>query len=601
MTTDQALLFALYGCVLGLLLWGRVRYDLVAASGLFVAVLLGLVPEHDAFAGFANPAVVIVALVLVASRAVENSGALGWLTKIAANEKRPVPVHIALFGGIAAALSAVINNVAALAMLMPIDVAAARKAKRPPGITLMPLAAATILGGMATLIGTPINIIASSIRQTALGAPYSMFDFTPVGASVALVGLIFVALVGWRSVPRRADASGALDASSFEAELQVPPASALEGKLCADLDAEAEKADVLIVGMVRDDRHRRRSPRAMLIRPGDLLVVEGSTDAIADFIKATGLEMALAPTEEDTAAPPEEEDEKDKKPAAPVPQVIEAVVRSDSLLSGRSAARVGLRRRFGITLLGINRAGSMSRAQVRDRIIAPGDELLLTGRFADQQGVLEELGLVAVNQVSIAPFDLKRAALAVGIFAAAIVAATSGFLYFTVAIAIAVAAYGAVGLVPAREFYTHIDWPVIVMLACLLPLGGAFESVGGTQLLASAIAHLTQGYPPVVALMALMVVTLALSDMLNNVATMVITGPVAVSLAKTLSVNPDTFLMGVAIAASSALLTPIGHKNNTLVMGPGGFRFSDYWPMGLPLELVVLAVSVPMLLLVWPL
>lgn len=601
MTTDQALLFALYGCVLGLLLWGRVRYDLVAASGLFVAVLLGLVPEHDAFAGFANPAVVIVALVLVASRAVENSGALGWLTKIAANEKRPVPVHIALFGGIAAALSAVINNVAALAMLMPIDVAAARKAKRPPGITLMPLAAATILGGMATLIGTPINIIASSIRQKALGAPYSMFDFTPVGASVALVGLIFVALVGWRFVPRRADATGALDASSFEAELQVPPASALEGKLCADLDAEAEKADVLIVGMVRDDRRRRRSPRAMLIRPGDLLVVEGSTDAIADFIKTTGLEMALAPTKEDTAAPPEEEDEKDKKPAAPVPQVIEAVVRSDSLLSGRSAARVGLRRRFGITLLGINRAGSMSRAQVRDRIIAPGDELLLTGRFADQQGVLEELGLVAVNQVSIAPFDLKRAALAVGIFAAAIVAATSGFLYFTVAIAIAVAAYGAVGLVPAREFYTHIDWPVIVMLACLLPLGGAFESVGGTQLLASAIAHLTQGYPPVVALMALMVVTLALSDMLNNVATMVITGPVAVSLAKTLSVNPDTFLMGVAIAASSALLTPIGHKNNTLVMGPGGFRFSDYWPMGLPLELVVLAVSVPMLLLVWPL
>lgn len=602
MTLDQVLLFALLASVLGMLLWGRVRYDLVAASGLLIGVVLGLVPQDAAFSGFSNPAVVIVALVLVASRAVENSGALGWLTEIAANEKRPVFLHIALLGGIGAALSAVINNVAALAMLMPIDVAAARKANRPPGITLMPLAFATILGGMVTLIGTPPNIIASAIREKALGAPYSMFAFTPVGATVAVVGVLFVALIGWRLVPRRGDPSATLDPAAFQAELVVPEASPLEGKVGADLDEEAEKADVLLVGMIRDDKRRRGLARAMSIKAGDRLVVEGSTDAIAAFIKAAGLQKRQQDgTEEAVAAPPAAKAEAEEHKADRNPQVMEAVVRSDSILVGRSAASVSMRRRFGLTLLGISRAGTMSRAQVRDQVIAPGDELLITGRLADSPAVLRQLGLVPVNRVSIAGFDPMRAGLAVGLFVAAIVAATAGVLSFTVAIAIAVAGYAAVGLVPAREFYTQIDWPVIVMLACLLPLGNAFERVGGTGLVASWIADLAQGQAPVVALVAIMLVTFALSDVLNNVATMVITGPIAIDLAQRVHANPDTFLMGVCIGASCAFLTPIGHKNNTLIMGPGGFKFSDYWPMGLPLELVVLAVSVPMLLIVWPL
>jgi di/tricarboxylate transporter len=610
MTTEQLLLFGLFAGILILLVWGRFRHDLVAAGGLLLGVVLGLVPQEDAFSGFSNPAVVIVALVLIASRAFENSGALGVITRKAVDGKRSVGAHIAIAGGLAAALSAVINNVAALALLMPMDVEAARRAGRPPGITLMPLAFATILGGMVTLIGTPPNIIASTIRNEQLGEPYGMFDFTPVGLTVAIAGVLFIALAGWRLVPRRKDRAAELvSQSSFEAELLVHEGAPAVGKLLDDFEEEARNADVLLLGIVRKGRRQYR--RRRLIEASDQLVVKGSTEAIAAFIKATGLQEAPVETpksEPASKAAIEEgtsgeigEDEAIASGGAKRPEIVEAVVRVDSPLVGRSAASFDLRQTFGIALLGIARAGSVSREEVRRRTIHAGDVLLLTGRGARSQGMLNSFGLIAVDRVSVAPFRPRQAALVAGLFGAAILAATLGWLSFTVAIAIAVAAYGALGIVPPRDFYSHIEWPVVVMLACLLPIGEAFDRVGGTALVADAIVGMTQGAAPVFALVLTMVATMILSDVLNNVATMVITGPIAIDLAKRLDVNPDTFLMGVAIAASCAFLTPIGHKNNTLIMGPGGFRFSDYWRMGLPLEAVVLAVSAPMLLLVWPL
>lgn len=608
MTIDQALLFALFGAILAMLVWGRFRHDLVAAGGLLIAVAVGLVPQDAAFSGFSNPAVVIVALVLVVSRAFENSGALGILTQWTADDKRPVARHIALAGGLAAALSAVINNVAALALLMPMDVQAARKAGRPPAMTLMALSFATILGGMTTLIGTPPNIIASIIRAEQLGAPYQMFDFTPVGLAVALAGVAFVALIGWRLVPRRKDTAAELvSESSFEVELLVAEESPAVGRLVEDFEEEAENADVLLTGIIRGGKRQRRGARRYTIAPGDLLVVKGSGDAIATFIKATDLQE-VEPDKTNDAADnksvrkgEDEEQSEEEKERAHGPAIVEAVVRSDSYLAGRSAAWLRLRKRFALTLLGISHAGTVTRDQVSNRAIEPGDVLLLAGPGAASMATLNSLGLIAVNRISVAPFRAWKVAVTVGLFAAAIAAASFGLLSFTVAIAIAVAAYAAVGLVPAREFYQTIEWPVVVMLAFLLPIGAAFDRVGGTALVARTIGHMTEGYSPVIALVALMVATMMLSDVLNNVATMVITGPIAIDLAHRLNANPDTFLMGVAIAASCAFLTPIGHKNNTLIMGPGGFKFSDYWRMGLPLELVVLAVAVPMLLIVWPL
>jgi di/tricarboxylate transporter len=602
-TLQQGLLFALFAAILGLLLWGRYRHDLVAAGGLLIAVVLGLVPEEQAFSGFSNHAVLVVALVLVASRAFETSGALGLLTERISGRVRSISAHILVTSGLGAALSAVINNVAALALLMPMDVQASRKAGRPPGLTLMPLSFATILGGMITLIGTPSNIVAAQIRNDMLGAPYQMFDFAPVGLCVALAGLVFVAVIGWRLVPRRTDAAAAIPSSaSFKAELRIPADSAIVGRLGAELDDDAEKADVLILGLIRAHERFDSGVRYMRLAAGDVIVVEGAADGLAAFMRATGLSELPKESETGEDAP----GAKRSKPSARAGksaerEIVEAVVRADSRLSRRSASGLALRSRYDLTLLGIARAGVLTREEVHARIILPGDVLLLTGPGAALPSTLDQLGLIPVSRANVAPFRPREAAITAGLFAAAIIAASTGLLSFTIAIAIAVACYAALGLVPARDFYQQIEWPVVVMLACLLPLGAAFDTLGGTSLVASALETATAGFPPVVALVAIMAVTMTLSDMLNNIATMVISGPVAIDLAHRLQVNPDTFLMGVAVACACAFLTPIGHKNNTLIMGPGRLRFADYWRMGLPLELLVLAVSVPVLLLVWPL
>ncbi|MDX2221273.1 MAG: SLC13 family permease [Rhodospirillaceae bacterium] len=604
MTADQIILFTLFALVLGLMLWGRLRHDLVAAGGLFAAVVLGVVPEAEAFSGFAHPAVVIVALVLIASRALENSGALGLVAAGVIKPDRGLPSHIAITGGVAAALSAVINNVAALALVMSLDIQAARKAGRSPGLSLMPLAFASILGGMITLIGTPPNIVASTLRAQHLGEPYRMFDFAPVGLAVAAAGLAFVALIGWRLLPSPRGPSPLLaQQDDFIAELEVAEGAPLVGKFVADLTEDAEKSDVLIVGLIRGGKPVPRSGQFVQIEAGDLLSVEGTRDAIAEFMKATALVDVGRRVPQDGAAGHDDSTTGAGRPAAGEPPLtmVEVIVRSDSPLAERSAESIRLRSRYSVTLLGIARAGRFFREQVRSRTIEAGDLLLIAGKRAAIENSVRWLGLMAVAETSMSAPQPWRVALAVGLFVAAIVAATSGVLSFTTALAIAVAGYGASGLIPAREFYDAIDWPVVVMLACFLPMGAAFDAVGGTALIANVLLAVTQGESAVVALVLLMMVVMTLSDVLNNVATMVIAGPVGVAMARELGVNPDTFLMGVAVAASCAFLTPIGHQNNTLVMGPGGYAFSDYWRLGLPLEAIVLIVGVPTLLMVWPL
>lgn len=604
MTLQQIELFTIFTVVLGLLLWGRVRHDLVAAAGLLIAVAVGVVPDSRAFSGFSNPAVLIVAFVLVASRAFENSGALALVGKQLSKTERSMPGQIAISAGVGAALSAVINNVAALALLMPIDIQAARRAGRSPRLTLMPLAFATILGGMITLIGTPTNIIASSIRERELGAPYRMFDFAPVGLAVATAGLAFLAAVGWRLLPSRGrEAAPPAREQEFTADLIVPEATAPVGKYLSELDHHAEEADILIVDVVRDGERLPGNGRFVRLAPGDVVAVEGSTEGIAAFIKALGLQQRELADDRDPDGPAEgsRADRTGGGKSANHHAIVEAVVRADARIGGRSAESFRLRSRFGVTLLGIAHQGRTIRDRVRARAIEPGDVLLLTGPHADLPHVLNWIGAMPIDEISIAPANAWRIATAIGCFAAAIIAASFGWLSFTTAMAAAVAVYAATGLVPLRELYSQVEWSVVVMLAFLLPLGEAFDGVGGTGMAADLIVRVTHGQPAVVALIALMIVTMILSGVLNNVATMVIVGPLAIAMAGKLGVNPDAFLIGVAVATSCAFLTPIGHKNNTLIMGPGGYAFADYLFMGLPLAVVVLIVSVPAILIFWPL
>lgn len=598
----QLTLAILFGVILALLAWGRFRGDLIAAGGLLTAVLIGLVPSEEAFSGFSNEAVIVVALALVVSRALENSGVLAPLSRLIAARERSQGTQIAITSGTGALLSTVMNNVAALALLMPLDIDASRRAKRAPGVTLMALSFITILGGKVTLIGTPTNIIASATREKFFGEPFRMFDFAPVGSVVAIVGIAFVALIGWRLIPRRGDELLRLaQANAFHADLRVPEIASIVGKPGADVGTIAEKSGVTFVGLRRDGKSYYRRTGAMEIAAGDRLLVEGSTEAIGAFIKEAGLAEPPPPPPTDAAA-----EALASVPPAPAEQIaptaneiFEGVVRTGSPLDGASARVADLQSRFGVRLLGVARRGRVRGASVADSAILAGDTLLLAGAGA-RPDVLNYIGLIPTNRVNVVAFHPVRAAIVIGLFATAVVLAGIGWVSFPVALAIAVAGYAALGIVPAREFYTHIEWPIVVMLAFLIPMGVALEKVGATDVIARTILDINPG-SPAVALVALMVVTLVLSGVMNNIATIVIFAPVGIAIAQHLHVNPDTFLMGASIAAACGFITPIAHKNNLLVMGPGGFGFGDFWQLGVPLSLVVLVVSVPMLLLVWPL
>jgi len=591
MTFQQTALFLIMGGVLGLLLWGRWRYDVVAFGALVFAVLIGVIDRKQAFEGFGHPAVLVIAFVLIISRGLAQSGAIEMLTRRLVSASRPLPVHIAIMGAVGAALSAFMNNVAALALLMPVDIQAARRAKRSPALTLMPLSFATILGGMTTMIGTPSNIVVAQFREDALGAPYGMFDFTPVGLGAAAAGLAFVALIGWRLIPaQRAkhDAHQELEAlEAYVMEVLVPEKSPAIGQKFRDLKQAAEEADVWLLGLVRRGRRENR-PAGEEIRKGDVLVIEGGPEGLEQFASALRLDLSRS--------------RKHGSLMADTLAMAEAAVPKDARIAGRSAEDLRLLARRGVILVGIARQGRRLKGRVRKEKIRPGDLLLLMGPENGREETLRWLGVMPIGEVRASGVPQRQKAwLAVGIFAAAITASALGLVYLPVALAAVVVAYVSLRIISLAQIYESVEWPVIVLLASLIPIGAALETSGGTGLIARAILWLTEGLSPVVVLLIIMVITMTLSDMLNNVATVLVAGPVAVQVARALSVNPDSMLMGVAVAASCAFLTPIGHKNNTIIMGPGGYSFGDYWRMGLPLEMLILAVSIPLILLVWPL
>ncbi|MDJ0927964.1 MAG: SLC13 family permease [Gammaproteobacteria bacterium] len=590
MTLEQGLLFALLVCVFALLIWGRWRYDLVAFVALLVALLAGLVPVSQAFSGFGHPATVIIALVLIISRGLSNSGVIELLVRHVVDASRRLSAHISIMSAVAAALSAVMNNVAALALLMPVDLQAARKAKRSPSLSLMPLSFASILGGMITLIGTPPNIIIAEFRATELGESYRMFDFAPVGLACAVAGVLFVALIGWRLLPAgRKDSKGSEDLfelADYIAELSVPEKSKVIGQRVRDLDEAVAESDAEIVGLIRNGRRMPGMARREEIRAGDILVLEASPESIEEVLGALQLNYvgsgSKALQEEDLA-------------------LTEVVVPETSRLAGRTALSVRLLRRYGVALVGVSREGKRFRERVRHLEIRPGDVLLFLGGEDNLTDVTNRLGCLPLKDRGHRVIQRHKAGLAVGAFALAILLASFGVVYLPVALGCVVAFMVLTNIVPARDVYESVEWPVIVLLGSMIPIGTALQTTGGTALIAGGIVDLAAGYSPVVVLTLLIVITMTLSDVMNNTATAVIAAPIAIDIAARLNVSPDPFLMGVAVAASSAFLTPIGHKNNTLILGPGGYRFGDYWRMGVPLEILVIVVAVPTILAVWPL
>ena len=591
MTFDQTALFVLFGIVFALLVWGRIRFDLIAFGALILGALLGLVPSDRIFTGFGHSAVIIIALVLIVSRGLMNSGAVELVAGRLLSASRRLSGHIGLMAVVGAGLSGVINNVAALALLMPLDLEAAKKAARSPGLSLMPLSFATILGGMITLIGTPPNIVIAQYRSDALGAPFSMFDFSPVGIVVAVSGIAFVTLVGWRMLPKRfreevKDEEFA--ESLYVAELKVSKVSGDKPLTVGELHPVAEDKDVAIIGLIRNGRRIRGFARGEPIKSGDFLMVEGDPKAIESFMGAAKLDFAGS------------ERHKERLSGNAL-SLIEAIVPDNARVAGKTALNMRLLNNHSVTLLGISRQGRRIQKRVRHEQIRPGDVLLLLGTAGGLEDACTWLGVLPLEGRQTGMIQRNKAWLAIGGFILAIAAAVTGLTELPVALSACVALYAATGLIGGSEVYNAVEWKVIVLLGSLIPLGEAFEQAGNAELIADGIVALTTGAPAWITLAMLMIVTMTLSDFLNNVATCLIAAPISVDIAETLGVNPDPFLMSVAVAASCAFLTPIGHKNNTIIMGPGGYHFGDYWRIGLPLEILVMCVAIPAILIFWPL
>ena len=592
MNQEQVAVFSILIGIFVLFAWGRIRYDVVAFLGLILCVLIGLVPGQDAFSGFSHPATITVAVVLILSRGLANSGAVDLIVNHLMFTVKRVSLQVAILSGISAVFSTVINNVGALALLMPVGMESSAKAKRSPAVILMPMSFASILGGLVTLIGTPPNIIIANFRTNVKGEPFAMFDFSPVGGVVAVAGVAFIALVGWRMIPkkRRTRATGdeliAID--DYITEIVVPKNSELIGVPIRELDQRAEKLDVEIVGMIRGKRRILAALRHEEINSGDILIVEAGPQELDKFVTDAKLELVI-------------DSEKAALLRSKDTTMMEAVVQSRSRMEGRTFTSLQLKKRYGIHLLGVSRQGTPIRKRLPQVRFRGGDVVLLQGDSESLSELVLSLGCLPLAKRRLNLGAGKKVGLAVGVFAAAIVAATMGLASLQIALSVAAITMVIFNIVPVRNVYEEIDWPVIVLLGAMIPVGRGLESTGGTQLIAESILGLGASLAPALILTLVLIVTMTLSDVMNNVATAVVMAPVAVSIAGQLGVNVDPFLMAVAVGASCAFLTPIGHQCNALILGPGGYRFGDYWRMGLPLEILIIAIGTPLILHFWPL
>ena len=634
MTQDQLLILLILSIAVAMFLHGRWRHDMVATGALLACVLAGLIPPQEAFSGFAHPAVVTVACVLVLSRGLQVSGAVDALAARLLPARAGILLSLAALVGLGALLSGFMNNVGAMALLMPVAMQLATRLELPPGRVLMPLAFGTILGGMTTMIGTPPNLIVSGFRAQTGAGSFAMFDFTPIGLAVAVVGTLFIVLLGWRLVPAREKASTeGFETGAYVTEVRVVPDSKAAGLFLREIEARLDEAGAQIIGLVRNEVRMTAPQSSRKVLAGDILVIEADVEALPEVLSTLGLQLEEAGSSRADAAQQDGEDaeqdgqhkEKGKGPRDPREKgktgvdegtqedekgaaradaevtLMELVVRPEAVLIGRSARDLSLRTRYGLNLLAVSRNGNRSKSRLRTLKIQAGDLLLMQGPLEALTEFAADSGCVPLAERELRIPDRRKAWTAGAIMLFAVGGAALGLLPAAISFALGVLASMALRTIPLRSVYESIDWPVIVLLAALIPVAGAMESSGTADLIAHALLDGVAQGNAIFALTLVLIVTMFLSDLMNNAATAAVMCPIAIGTAAALGVNADAFLMAVAIGASCAFLTPIGHQNNTLILGPGGFGFGDYWRLGLPLEVLVAAVSIPLLVLVWPL
>ena len=589
MTFGQAAVLAILGAMIALFVWNRLRYDLVALLGLVVAVGVGIVPPGKAFDGFRDQIVIIVASALVLSAAIGRSGIVqAWLRPVTPLMKT-TGAQITILGTIVAVLSAFTKNIGALATFLPVSVQLARKNGYSPSRVLMPLSFAALLGGLITLIGTSPNIVVSRLRQDLVGQPFSMFDFAPVGIGVAVLGLVFLAF-GWRLLPAKAKARSdrPFEIADYTTEVRVREGARMAGKTVADLEKMAD-GEIAVVALIRGDGQRYVPAANWSLNPGDVLLLQADPERLKQITGEAGLEFAASKK-------PEKAEQKPGEILA-----IEAVVTPDSTFVNRSLPYLRLRQRHSVNVLALSRSGEMIRERLNRIRFQAGDVVVLEGREEDVTAAMTATNLLPLAERKLQLGPGRQRYLAAGILAVGMALAVGGVVPTEIAFFGAAVLVVATGALPIKDAYESIDWPLIMLLAGMIPVSDALRTTGVTDLLASGLSVAARGIPAYAAVLLIMVVAMLVTPFLNNAATVLVLAPIAAGLAQNLGLRPDAFLMAVAVGAGSDFLTPIGHQCNTLVMGPGGYGFGDYWRLGLPLSIIVAVAGTALIMLVWPL
>ncbi len=590
MTLEQGLAFGVIIAMMGLFAWGRLRYDLVALLALLASIAVGIVPADRAFTGFGDDIVIIVASALLVSAAVSRSGVVERAMRAVGSRLATTTQQVAALVGTVTVLSGFVKNIGALAMLMPVAFQLSRRTGTSPSSLLMPMSFGSLLGGIVTLVGTSPNIIVSRMREQILGEPYHMFDFTPVGAGIAVVGVVFL-VFGWRLLPQDRKGAVSMDAAfnleGYTTEVLVPEDSPANGVTVKALEALGEN-EIEVITLLRGPERRYDPAGNAVIKAGDILILQGEPSALERLVKLEKLEFAWH----------------DKALAADTPRdeigVMEAVITPESEMVGMSAEQLKLYHRHGVNLLAVSRRGRRIAHRLRSIKLKAGDVIVLQG---DLTAMPETLG--ALHCLPLAERDLrigrKESFVPIAVLAAAMALVAFNQVSVTVAFFGAAVILLLARSLTLREAYDAIDWPILVMLGSLIPVSEALRTTGGTELIAGWLSEAATQLPAPGALAVIMLAAMAVTPFLNNAATVLVMAPIAAGFATNLSQNPDPFLMAVAIGAACDFLTPIGHQSNTLVMGPGGYRFGDYWKLGLPLSVIVLVVGVPLIIIFWPL
>jgi len=590
LTLPQSEAFAILAAMLALFASDRLRYDLVGGLALIAAALTGIVPPDKVFEGFSNPVIIIIASVLVLSRTIELSGVVEAVIRRIIGNTTSTSVQLGVLTASVAGLSAFMKNVGTLGIFMPIAIQTAERSKRPPSQYLMPLAFGSLVGGTMTLIGTGPNLLISTVRQELEGKPFRLFDFSPVGVPLTIVGVLFLS-VGWRLIPKNRPRPGQdpqMSIETYTSEVTIPPKSWLAGKTVQDLE-EMSDGEAAVTSIVRKDGHRYIANGRTQLIPGEVIVLQIDPAALQPLLDRTGLNLYSA-----------EEAKEFLVKDDPV-ESVEAIVTADSPIIGQSPQSLRIRRRFETSILAISRGGQTIRTRVQQTTFEAGDIIVIQGQQKTLADTLVQLGCVPLAGQGRKLGGRRRGLLPIGILLAVMIlvsvrAVSADVAFFGAAVLVVL-----LNLITPKQAYEAIDWPVIVMLGSLIPVGEALKLTGASGLIADGLTRVAMHLPDSLALGLVLIVSMLVTPFLHHAAAVLVMGPVAFTLAHNLGYQPDAFLMAVALGASSDFLSPIGHQNNALVMGPGGYRFGDYWRLGLPLSILVAVLGTILIRMAWPL